>query len=302
MKLVTQTLELAKKAGDEECIRMIAGAGFDALDWSFMGMETGQSIWCGEEFREHALRLKEIGDSCGVSFTQAHAPFPSSKGEEDYDTAIRKWILRAMEAASLLGVEEIVVHPRKHLPYLQNRERLFQENLDFYRSLIPWCERYDIRVCIENMWQREGKTGYIVRSVCADPEEFSRLLDELDSPWVGGCLDLGHCALTGWEPEESVRMIGGRRIRALHVHDVDYVHDCHTMPFLEKINWDAVAGALAQVGYEGNFTLEADCFFRKMPLELIPEALRLMERTGRYLIRKIEDQKGTEFHNRSECH
>lgn len=288
MKLVTQTEVLAEAFGGEECIRILAKAGFDAADVSFFGMEEGKGIWCNEGFREYALCLKEIGEECGLDFAQAHAPFPSSLGKEPYDTEIKKWIIRSMEAASLMGVKDIVVHPIQHLNYMKNREQLFKESLEFYRSLIPYCEKFHIRVCAENMWQYDDRRKHIVDSVCSCPEEFNGMLDELNSPWIVGCLDLGHCALVGREPADFIHAMGKERLKALHVHDVNYVDDCHTMPFLESLDWNSITYALAQIGYEGNFTFEADSFLKKMPKELMPEAARLMARTGRYLIERIE--------------
>jgi len=287
MKLVTQTEILEKAFGGEECVRILAKAGFDAADVSFFGMEEGEGIWCGHGWREYALRLKETGMECGLGFEQAHAPFPSSLGKEPYDTEIRKWIIRSMEAASLMGVKNIVVHPIQHLNYMKNREQLFEASVEFYRSLIPYCEEFNIRVCAENMWQYDDRRKIIVDSVCSCPEEFNRMLDELDSPWIAGCLDLGHCALVGREPADFIREMGKDRLRALHVHDVDYVDDCHTMPFMESLDWNAVTCALGEIGYEGNLTFEADSFLAKMPKELMPEASRLMAKTGRYLIGRI---------------
>ena len=288
MKLVTQTDILAKSFGGQECVRILAKAGFDAADWSFFDMERGEGIWCGEGWREYALSLKQTGMECGLDFVQAHAPFPSSLGKEPYDTKIKKWIIRSMEAASLMGVRDIVVHPIQHLNYMKNKDRLFEASLVFYRELIPYCEEFQIRVCVENMWQYDERRGYIVDSVCSCPEEFNAMLDELGSPWIVGCLDLGHCALVGREPGDFICAMGKDRLQALHVHDVDYVSDCHTMPFMESLDWDAVAAALAQIRYEGNFTFEADNFLIKMPRELMPEASRLMAQTGRYLIGRIE--------------
>lgn len=291
MKLVTQTDILAKTFGGEECIRILAKAGFDGVDWSFFDMERGEGIWCGEGWREYALSLKQTGMECGLDFVQAHAPFPSSLGKEPYDTEIKKWLLRSMEAASLMGVRDIVVHPVQHLNYRDYRDKLFEDNLAFYRSLIPYCEEFQIRVCAENMWQYDERRGYIVDSVCASPEEFNSMLDELDSPWIVGCLDLGHCALVGREPADFIRAMGKKRLQALHVHDVNYVSDCHTMPFMESLDWEAITRALSEIGYEGDFTFEADNFFIKMPKELMPQASWMMAQTGRYLIGRIERHK-----------
>ncbi len=291
MRLATQTHIMAKVFGDEACIPILKKAGFEALDWSFFGMEQGSGIWCTDAWREHALRLKEIGEKWDIGFSQAHAPFPSSMGEEPYDTEIRKWILRSMEAAALMGVRDIVVHPKQELEYAKNAEKLWEENLEFYRSLIPYCEEYGIRICAENMWQWDKKRKYIVDSFCAPPEEFCRLLDELDSPWVVGCLDVGHCGLVGREPQDVIRIMGAKRLQALHIHDVNYIQDCHTMPFMEDLDWEAITGALAEIGYEGDFTFEADEFIRKLPPELMPEASSLMVKTGQYLIKRIKEQR-----------
>ena len=291
MRLVTQTHITAETFGDEACIPILKQAGFEALDWSFFGMEQGKGVWCSDAWREHALSLKEAAARCGMGFSQAHAPFPSSRGEEPYDSDIRKWILRSMEAAALMGVHNIVVHPVQELEYATNEEKLWEENLEFYRGLIPYCEEYGIRICAENMWQCDKRRNYMGDSVCARPDEFVRLLDELDSPWVVGCLDLGHCALVGREPQDVIRAMGAKRLQALHVHDVNYVRDCHTMPFMESLDWEAITRALAEIGYEGDFTLEADEFLRGLPPELMPEASVLMAKTGRYLMKRIEEQR-----------
>ena len=71
----------------------------------------------------------------------------------------------------------------------------------------------------------------------------------------------GSVALCNREPEDAVRIIGHDRLGSLHVHDVDYLDDLHTLPGCGKINWDSVCRALAEVGYKGSFNLEADNFY-----------------------------------------
>ncbi len=291
MYLVTQTEVLAETFGNENCVRILKRAGFDGIDWSFFEMTEGKGVWCADGWKEHARYLKKVADECGIAIVQAHAPFPSSKGEEPFDTVIMQRILRSMQAAALMGVEKIVVHPRHHLEYGKNRQKLWEENLAFYRSLIPYCEEYGIKVCTENMWQYDNKRRYIVDSFCSRPEEFCALLDELDSPWITGCLDLGHCALVGIEPQDFIRAMGKDRLGALHVQDVDYLGDCHTLPFMRQLEWEEICAALAQIDYEGNFTFEADEFLRPLPPELQPDASAFMEKTGRYLMARMEAKK-----------
>lgn len=289
MRLITQTHALASSHEPEEAIRIIKDAGFDGIDWSFFEMTDGPSPFLKPDYLETAQRLREAADAAGIPILQAHAPFPSSRGSEPYDTEIHKRIIRSMEAASVMGVRHIVVHPKQHIPYAKNKDALFELNVRFYESLIPECERLDITVCLENMWTRDSRRGYIVESVCASPEEFSGMLDAIGSPYIGGCLDLGHTALIGIEPEDFIRAVGSRHLTCLHVHDVDYVRDCHTLPFQQKLHWDKICLALKEVGYQGDFTFEADNFLFPVPKELQPAASSFMCRVGRYLVAQITD-------------
>jgi sugar phosphate isomerase/epimerase len=83
----------------------------------------------------------------------------------------------------------------------------------------------------------------------------------------------------------------GKRIGALHVHDNDLIYDDHIFPFAGFSNWEEITSALAEVGYSGHFTFEADQSMTRYPDELLPYCLKLLERTGRYLIKRIENKK-----------
>ena len=48
--------------------------------------------------------------------------------------------------------------------------------------------------------------------------------------------------------------------------------------------------ALAEIGYEGNFTYEADYFFQRRPPEIAPAEARLMASIGRTLIKRFEER------------
>ena len=287
MKLVTHTEPLTERFSYPEAVRMIANAGFDGVDCSFFDMKRDDSPWCGDGWKDLAREMRTIADGEGISFRQAHAPFPSAKGEEPYDSVTRSRILRSMEAAAMLGAENIVVHPVHYGPYWENREKQYRLSLEFYRTLIPYCKEYGIRVCTENMWSRD-KAKIIRDGLLARPEEFCALVDELDSPYIGACLDIGHAALVGQDPANMIRRMGSR-ITCLHVHDVDYREDKHTLPFTQELDWEGIAKALGEIGYRGDFTFEAENFLLKMPRDLTADALKFQERVGRYLIRRIEE-------------
>ena len=125
-------------------------------------------------------------------------------------------------------------------------------------------------------------------SVCSHGDEFSEYIDVLNSEYIVACVDTGHAALVSDSAQNLLRILG-KRVQALHVHDVDCVGDNHTLPYTRLLDWDDICKTLAEVGYEGCFNYEAGNFYsRYMEDDFIPVAAKFAEQVGRSLIRKIE--------------
>ena len=302
MKLSTTT-EMKKGIGDKEAITILANAGFDCYDLNLctLHLEPEHPL-NGEDYMEYLKELKALAEQLGITCNQAHAPFPSQINQNDeYNEMAFNSIVRSMECASYLGAKIIVVHPIKERkdglgkvsekypsPAMKNSEERFLINMEFYRKLLPYCEKYQIKVALENMWIRnQNYRESILPSVCGTAEEFVKYLDTLDSKWFVACLDLGHCILAGENPQDAIRVLGKERLQALHVHDVNYREDSHTIPYTMKIQWDEVLKALKEIGYEGDFTFEAVNFFKGFPEELIPDAASLLCKVGRHMMEKL---------------
>ena len=284
MIISTQTLFLAKQYGLVKSVEMLADAGFDAIDIS---MDDVSSPIFGEGYREFAEQLLAVARERGVKFIQAHAPFGG--GYNNYINNLLPYMPRAFEFCSLVGIRNIVVHPPQPMRYYGNEQKIFDMSIEFYKSLAPVAKQYGVRIAIENMWQRHPINQNIVDDIIADPAELARMYDTLADPETFTvCLDIGHVALCGREPEDAVRTVGGERLGCLHIHDVDYRSDLHTLPGVSKINWQRVCEALAEVDYKGAFNLEADNFY----LGFIPEqhaiAAKFMADISRAFANKIE--------------
>lgn len=283
MLFSTQTEGLADLYGQATAVRMLAQAGFEAFDLSLFTMTDPKDPFNQPDYREQALALRAVADEAGILCNQSHAPFPSSVGDPAQDQERFEAIVRAMEVASVLGAKIIVVHPMHHLDYRTHAQELLDMNLDFYRRLLPYCQRFGIKVACENMWQYNEPARRIRDSACSRPQEFCDYIDRVNSPWLVACLDVGHAALTDEDLPAYVRALGPR-LQALHVHDNDLLADSHTLPFVTgKVDFAGLTSALRDIGYPGDLTLEADSFLLKFPLPLVPEALRLMAHTARYL-------------------
>jgi len=291
MKLVTPTSYLGTKFGEEKAIELIATSGFDGIDYSASHMLLDDSPLNAPDWREYAKMIKSKAESENVEICQAHAPFPSSSGEPTFDAEIKEKIIRCIEAVSIMGAEVIVIHPIQHLPYIFNAQELFEMNMKFYNELIPFGEKFKIKIAVENMFQWDSRCDCPIESTCAAPDEFAKYIDTLNSHWITACLDLGHCSLCHREAQDYIRYMGADRVTCLHVHDNDYKTDKHTLPFTMDMNWVEICKALAQIGYTGNLTYEADDFLKRYPDEFLMTALKFMYDTGRLLIKMINEYK-----------
>ena len=70
MQLVTNVYAFLTFMEDEDIVRMVAEAGFDGIDWSFMRQFGENSPWMQENWREHAQMLVKTAKECGISFRQ----------------------------------------------------------------------------------------------------------------------------------------------------------------------------------------------------------------------------------------
>ncbi len=287
MLLCAPTEYLSKVYSVKESIKILSEAGYKAYDFSLCGKNNGRNLSDSDDYYRQAVELREYADSLGIVCAQSHAFFPSSVGNEEKDKEIFNKIIRDMEIASILGAKIICVHPKQHLKYKDNAEELFNINVGFYNSLIPYCKKFGIKVAMENMWQYENGVN-IVHSTCASPTEFVRYMDAVNSEWIVGLLDVGHAACVKENLSDFIHILGNARLKALHICDNDLIHDSHQLPYTMKINFDEITSALSEIDYKGDFTYEADSFLKNFPKELLPKATVFMRQVGEYLVEQIK--------------
>lgn len=282
----TENNRLAKTFGQEKALQMLAAAGFDCVDMSFFTLEP-DDIFLQPGAEELCRSLRAKAESLGLRYNQCHAPFrmDMSRWLEGDREPILYRLNTAIRLAGILGVKTVVVHPLHCMNYLNNDPAwIKQQNMEYYSCLIPAAQEAGVTIAIENMWQRNLYSKHIVSSVCSSPYELRDYVDSCNAmaPVFTACLDIGHCLLTGHDPVNSIRVLGDR-LGALHVHDVDGKNDSHNCPMTMKVDFPAVVEALWEVGYKGEFTLEADLFFDRFPVEQYEFALRHMASVSKML-------------------
>lgn len=286
MKLSLESYVLREKFGDLEGLRLIKDTGFDCVDMSYY-WTADDSPLLGEGYCEYARGLRKHLDAMGLACNQAHAPFDLRYGEAfDCENPHYRAIVRAIESASILGAKAIIVHLIGH--HADGRILFDREyNLNFYKSLQPFCEKFGICVAVENLFAYDKKRS-CHKGLLGTPTELCDFIRDLNSPCFVGCVDVGHAALTGNEPEDFLRGMDGALLQAVHVQDGDFLADRHVLPFLGSFRWSEIMKALKEKRYEGELTFEIFKYLSGFPKALIPEALRLAERCGRYLISEFD--------------
>jgi len=282
MKLSVESYTLMQKLGDFKGLETIKKAGFDCVDMSYCWLNQNSHL-LADDYKEYALLLRSHLDGLGLACNQAHAPFEVKYGEEfDFSNPHYLAVARAIESASILGAKTIVVHSIG----LKKDSQIFFDrayNLAYYKSLKPLCEKFNIRVAVENLCDFDDKRKHF-QGRLGKAGELCEFIRDIDSPYFVACVDVGHAAMAGSEPENFLSGMDGSILMALHVQDGNYREDSHTLPYLGEYNWTAIMQALKQIDYKGELTFEIVKYLKHVPEELLLDALCFAEKIGRHLI------------------
>lgn len=112
------------------------------------------------------------------------------------------------------------------------------------RELIPMAEELGIVIAIENVWNK----------FLLSPLEFSRYIEEIDSPSLKAYFDCGNIALYGY-PHDWIRELGDKIVR-IHVKGFDVPNKQFMNIGDGTIDWREVRAALSDIGYSGYVNAE----------------------------------------------
>ncbi len=108
----------------------------------------------------------------------------SGSPDKQVRALVRERYALSLQIAAELGARTVVFHAN-YLPFVRRPEYLpewtrIQE--EFWAGLLQEAERLDLFIALENMWE-------------PNPEIIANLLERIDSPRLGACLDVGHVYL-----------------------------------------------------------------------------------------------------------
>lgn len=238
-------------------VRMYEGTGFKYLDYSFYDvLKRPDHPFMSDSWRDGIYDARRAAYELGFTFVQAHAPAGDMLGDnsEIYLTSV----IRSIEACGILGIKNAVIHSAYSpaFNYPDDEMSYFKANEPFFKELIPYMEKYEVNILIENGTSKHIRGKYFPLSA----NDLNRFIEFLGHPLFGACWDVGHANMDGIDHYTEITRLG-KNLKAIHVHDNKYEKDMHIAPLLGNLDYDALLQGLIDSGYKGYFTLESDRFF-----------------------------------------
>ena len=301
-RISVQTGGIFELYGIDEGMRRIAQAGFDCVDLGLSAYLPGKKIHQGliegeftlpeDAFIEQVIRpIRDAGAKYGVGFGQAHAPYSTwTPFSEEMNDFLMHSFEMCLTACAYLNCPYLVIHPAcMHYEYRLDPDTEHELNIKRYSQLIPAARRTGVKILLENMF-----TSYhekIVEASCSDMHEACGYMDALNQiageELFGFCYDSGHASLLGKDQGIALHTLGSR-LKALHLHDNDGVHDAHRFPYYGVVDWDMVIRSLREISYQGTINFETSGELTAHHSALVPKLLELLAETGRLFASEID--------------
>lgn len=271
----------------ETSLRMCAEAGYKELDFCFVDLIAVKTPFSDESWREYITSFAKQAKDLGIKFTQAHATIHDFCNDQiDHKVAL-EWMHRSIEGASILGVEWIVVHPSTRVVNNQIAPSTHNENVAYFKALAEYAKQFNVGIALENMW---GTTRCGVKRYAIKAEELVKLIEDIDCDNVGACWDTEHGGIEELDQPAAIRLLGDK-LKATHISDFTTIKHVHILPYTGFIHWDDIYKAFADIHYTGVFAYEMQHYLLRMPIQLIPQMLKLSYDVGQYMIGQINQYK-----------
>ncbi|PSP92918.1 sugar phosphate isomerase/epimerase [Halobacteriales archaeon QS_4_62_28] len=193
---------------------------------------------------------------------------PTIVTADDDDRAWRiEYTRRAIDLAEAVDAPAVCVATGRPLPG-NPPEQAMEYLLDSLEAITEYAEPTDVSVGIE------FEPGLLVE--CTD--EVLALIDDVGSDSLGVNLDLGHAAVYGEDPAESIRKCAGH-ITGVHLEDIAGGRrgkHYHLIPGHGGLEFAPMFEALDDIGYDGFATLELYTY-PDAPDEAAAEAYEFLE-------------------------
>lgn len=219
----------------EEVLSGAKGAGIESIEFHVItARDTGML----------ADTINEVkADGYDLDVWSVHAPYglhmdPCLPGDEIRQAAVDMYAF-TLDMINRIGAKVMVIHPGKfndppdRKTHLERSARNLTEVADMAADA-------GVIMAVEIVPRKQ-----IGNSI----EELVWIVDQIDRPNVGFCLDTNHLFPASALPG-AIKTLGDRLI-TVHASDHNDVEECHMLPFDGVVDWPSVIDALKEIGYSG---------------------------------------------------
>ncbi|MBQ8341771.1 MAG: sugar phosphate isomerase/epimerase [Clostridia bacterium] len=268
-----------------ESLGALKTAGYDSVDiniWALCGPGKPMS---GDDWERVTEEFCAASRELELPVWQTHGDTYNGTEWDDPDFPYRELrhetTLRCIEASRRMEADCMVMHPFNlaHTTLYSQKENR-DACIAYLAPYIEAAKKAGVRIAVENMID----FGRRHRRYCAgDIYELIDLVDTINDPAVGMCIDTGHANISGMKAGDAIRA-AGKRLIAIHVNDNNSKTglDQHLLPFFGDVDWPDVMRALREIGYAGHFTYEIGP--QQVPDAARDQWLRYTVEIGRYLL------------------
>ena len=200
-------------------------------------------------------------------------------------------------SCAYLGCKALVIHPWIGAAYGADKEEEIAVNMWLYRRLMPAAKQYGVKICLENLWEKQG--CIFVEAPCIHAKEacdyIDTLNDEAGEEVFGFCLDIGHTQFYQDDICEFIKTLG-KRLIVLHLHENDGILDSHMVPYTllvscgneKTVDWERIIKGLSEIKYEGNLSFETCNAIAFVPENVKTITLQHISSIGKYFRNQLE--------------
>ncbi len=196
-------------------------------------------------------KVTKLAGDAGISIS-FHIPF--TENISDNIPFVRwksiKRLVSFIEVAGKLGANSITIHPGIFywFPYANvKRTKALKRLVVALEKVLESCKLHNVIIALENLVPiPEGNEFYFLGD---NIDDFKFIFDEIDSEYLGFCLDTGHANMAEGADKYIEEL--GEKLSTIHYHDNLGTNDNHLIIGEGSINWPLICERLNEINYKG---------------------------------------------------
>ena len=244
------------KVSSRESARIMKKVGFEGIDLALCHDMSDPANVLAPHWADRVFEDAEAARAEGLEIAQCHLPYECPQDTvHEYAEVWTEALIHSIKIAHDAGAKIAVIHPAT---CIGDPEATHRENVAFFRTFVPYLEKYDMQLAVENVFIRRNAKN--MESYVGSAPELMAIINEVNCDRIGICLDTGHANIYRHKPGEMVRAFG-KKLFALHVNGNCSTIDEHLipgiiLPWCEKMNYDDFYAALKEIEFPGFFNME----------------------------------------------